>query len=166
MNSWKLQSKFVDRVLKGDEVIFDFSHMADAYAIGDSYHFYVIPMDAVYIDLVKISNQHNNLKRVKLFDGGGYSRMNFSANANFCNEVRETFTIGKRTTKKYIRKFEYLDKEFWISEDYLKEFEFSKYCEYFLVGADPEDGYRKPVQFDCEDFKVVILPVRVGGQNG
>lgn len=165
MNSWKLQEKFVEKVIKGDELIFDFSHKEEAYAIGDSYHFYVIPACDVYIDLIKISNQHRNLKKVKLFDGGGYSRMNFSANATVCNEVRETSTIGKRTTKNYIRKFEYLDKEFWISENYLKEFEFSKYCEYIQVLADPEDGYKKPVRFDCVDFSVVILPVRVGCQE-
>lgn len=159
MNSWKLQNKFVERVLKGDEVIFDFSQHAEVYAIGDSYHFYLIPSRDVYIDLVMISNQHDNLKRVKLLDGGGYSRMDFSANATVCNEIRETFTIGKRTTKSYVRKFEYLDKELWISENHLKEFEFDKYSEYILVGADPEDGYRKPVRFDCTAFSVVILPV-------
>lgn len=164
MSSWKIQNKFVERVLKGDEVIFDFSLQEDVYVFGDSYHFYVVPIDEVYIDLVKISNLHNNLKRVKLLDGGGYGRMNFSANATVCNEIRETSTIGKRTTKNYIRKFEYLDKELWISENYLKEFEFDKHCEHFLVGADPVDGYKKPVRFDGVDFSVVILPVRVGGQ--
>ena len=165
MNSWKLQEKFVEKVLKGDELIFDFSQIEESYAIGDSYHFYVIPACDVYIDLVKISNQHNNLKMVKLLNGGGYSRMNFSANATVCNEVREIFKIDRRTSKNYVRKFEYLDKEVWISENYLKEFEFLKYCEYFMVGADPEDGYRKPVKFDCEDFAAVILPVRVGGES-
>ena len=145
MNSWKLQAKFVDKVLKGNDLLFDFSHKEESYAIGDSYHFYVIPIDDVYIDLIKISNQHRNLKRVKLLDQV-YSRTDFSANA---------------TVKNPIRKFEYLDKEVWISEKYLKEFEFSKYCEWFQVGADPEDGYRKPVKFDCGDFAVVILPVGV-----
>ena len=159
MNSWKLQNKFVERVLKGDNVFFDFSNNEEVYAFGDSYHFYVVPADSVYIDLVKISDRYNNLKRVKLIDG--YSRMDFSANATFCNEVRETFTIGKRTTKNYVRKFEYLDKEVWISENYLKEFEFHKYCDYFLVGADPKDGYKKPVRFDSTGFAVVILPVRI-----
>ena len=165
MNSWKLQAKFVDKVLKGNDLFFDFSHKEGSYAIGDTYHFYVIPIDDVYIDLIKISNQHRNLKRVKLLDHG-YSRMDFSENATVCDEIREVFTIGKRTEKNPIRKFEYLDKEVWISEKYLKEFEFSKYCEWFQVGADPEDGYRKPVKFDCGDFAVVILPVRVGGQDG
>ena len=163
MNSWKLQNKFVERVLKGEDIFFDFSHPLESYAIGDSYHFYVIQIDDVYLDLVKISNQHRNLKRVKLLEC--YNRMDFSANATVCNEVRDTFTIGKRTTKNHVRKFEYLDKEVWISENYLKEFDYSKYCEYFQVGADPEDGYKKPVRFDCEDFAVVILPVRVGGQD-
>lgn len=167
MNSWKLQNKFVERVLKGESLFWDFSQKDGIYAFGDSFHFYVIPMEDVFIDFIKLDNYNghlNNLHKMNLIDG--YEMMNFDANATVCNEVLEIFSIGRRTTKNYVRKFKYLDKEVWISENYLNEFDYSKYCEYFQVGVDPEDGYKKPVKFYCEDFTAVILPVRVGGQDG
>ena len=160
--TWKLQSKFVDKVLKGESLFWDFSQKDGIYVFGDSYHFYVIPMEEVFIDFIKLDNYNGhltNLHKMNLIDG--YKSMNFDANATVCNEVREILTLGKRTTKNYVRKFEYLDKEVWISENYLNEFDYMKDPEPLLVLADSRDGFKKPVRFDGDDFTAVILPVRI-----
>ena len=158
--TWKLQYKFVDKVLKGDRLFWDFSQKDEIYIFGDSFHFYVIPMTDVFIDILKIQNymgHRNNLTRVKLIDE--YNKMDFCSNV--CWTV-EQWTKDKGT----LRKFEYLDKHLWINETYLKEFDFFKNPESFCIGADPVDGFKKPVMFESEDLTVVILPVRVGDENG
>ena len=88
-----------------------------------------------------------------------YHKLDFSANVSLTFEQR----VKDKGT---LRKFEYLDKHLWINEAYLKEFDFLKYPEDFRIGADPEDGFKKPVLFESEKLTAVILPVRVGDENG
>lgn len=153
--TWKLQEKFVDKVLKGEYLFWDFSQKEGIYVFGDSFHFYVIPMEDVFIDFIKLENYNghiNNLKEMNLIRG--YERMNFDEPVNF------TFDIQKRD-KNEIRRFESDRCDIWIGMPYLKEIDFDRNLEYFTIGSDPESGYRKPVRFECEDFTAVILPVRI-----
>lgn len=157
--TWKLQSKFVDKFLKGESLFWDFSQKDGIYVFGDSYHFYVIPMEEVLIDFIKLDNYNGHftdLHKMNLIDG--YKSMNFDEPVNF------TFDIQKRY-KNEIRRFESDRCDIWIGIPYLKEIEFDRNLEYFTIGSDPESGYRKPVRFDGDDFTAVIFPVRVGGQD-
>lgn len=156
MNIWKLQSKFVDRVLKGEYVYYDIMPNMGAVAIGDGYHYYVLDAEVIFIDLDKLSTAHPNLRKLRILSE--YYKTEFSANVSLTFEL---MTKDKGT----LRKFEYMDKHLWINEAYLKEFDFLKYPEDFRIGADPDDGFKKPVIFESSELTAVILPVRVGGQN-
>ena len=153
---WKLQSKFVDRVIKGDQVYYDIMPNMGEVAIGDGYHYFVLDAEEVFIALEKLAAVYPNFRKVGILPA--YHKMDASANVSLTFESR---TKDKAT----LRKFEYLDKHLWINEAYLKEFDFLKYPEDFRIGACPEDGFKKPVIFESEYLTAVILPVRVGGQE-
>ena len=155
--TWKLQSKFVDEVQKGNVLFWDYASATEEYAFGDGYHFFVVPEGSVFIDFMKLGTMWSRLTRMKILEG--FHNMDFSANVSLTFEQR----VKDKGT---LRKFEYLDKELFINEAYLKEFNFLKNPEEFAIGCDPDDGYKKPVMFECDYFTAVILPVRVGGQNG
>ena len=161
MNSWKLQNKFVDKVLKGENLFWDLSKEEGLCLFGDYYHFYVIPVNDVYIDFPEIGNRYRNLNKVSMVDG--YKKMLFESNAS---DTLTSMTKDKGT----LREFEYTDvngvRLLYINEIYLKEFGYMKDPERFRVLAHFKDGYKKPVMFfDGKDFTAVVLPVVVGGKN-
>lgn len=155
--TWKLQEKFVERLLRGDVLWWD--SMADRVAFGDGYHYYILKTEDVFVDFDKLENSESTYKFSKMNALTTYhNKLDFSANVALTFEQR---TKDKGT----LRKFEYLDKHLWINEAYLKEFDFLKDPESFLVGADPKDGFKRPVRFESGELTAVILPVRVGGDQ-
>ena len=153
---WKLQSKFVDRVIKGEMVWYDIMPNMGAVAIGDSYHYFVLDAEEVFIDLEKLAAVYPNIRKAGILQV--FYKTEFSANVSLTFESRTK-------DRELLRKFEYLDKHLWINEAYLKEFDFLKYPEDFRIGACPDDGFKKPVIFESEYITAVVLPVRVGGEN-
>ena len=153
--TWKLQEKFVERVLKGETLWWD--RMGDFVAFGDGFHYFVMNEDDVYVDFDKLESADGPFMFKQFHVLQTYHKLDFCANVSLTFEQR---TKDKGT----LRKFEYLDKHLWINEAYLKEIEFLKYPEDFRVGADPEDGFKKPVEFSTKELAAVILPVRVGGE--
>lgn len=158
--TWKIQEKFVERILKGEQLWWDDMPNMDEVAFGDSYHFYVMNTTDVFVNFPKLEESKDDFfmfKKRRVLPA--FHKYDFAANVSLTFEQR---TKDKGT----LRKFEYLDKHLWINEAYLKEFDFLKYPEDFRIGADPEDGFKKPVEFSTREFAAVILPVRVGDENG
>lgn len=163
---WKLQSKFVDRVLKNEYLYYDIMPNMYEIAIGDGYHYYVLNVNEVFIDLDKLATLHPNLRQVRILPE--FHKMDFSENVSLTFESIAQVNYGSKmqSTKAVLRKFECQDKNIFINEAYLKEFDFLKYPEDFRIGGLKENCYKNPVVFESEDFTAVILPVRVGGQDG
>lgn len=155
--TWKLQQKFVERVLNGEVLWWDLNPALDEVAFGDGYHYFIMNTEDVFVDFEKLEKSENTYKFNRCGVLSTYYKLDFCANVSLTFEQR---TKDKGT----LRKFEYLDKHLWINEAYLKEIEFLKYPEDFRIGADPEDGFRKPVLFETKELTAVILPVRVGGE--
>lgn len=153
--TWKIQEKFVELVLKGSLTWWDAMPNTDEVAFGDSYHYFVLDQADAFVNFEKLERNvgYCLFKRMNVLPM--YNKLDFSANVLLTFEQR---TKDKGT----LRKFEYLDKCIWINEAYLKEFDFLKDPERFLIGADPVDGFKKPVLFESEEIRAVILPVRVG----
>ena len=155
--TWKLQEKFVERLLRGDVLWWD--SMADHVAFGDVYHYYILKAEDVFVDFEKLENSESTYK---------FSKTNvlqsYYHKLDFCSNV--CWTVEQRARDKgTLRKFEYLDKHLWINEAYLKEFDFLKYPESVCIGADPVNGFKMPVRFESGELVAVILPVRVGDEN-
>lgn len=156
--TWKIQEKFVERILKGDNLWWDYNPNLDDVAFGDGFHYYVMNTEDVFVDFQKMDNAKNVMFNRRAILSSHYK-------LDFCANVSLTFE--QRTKEKgTLRKFEYLDKCIWINEAYLKEFDFLKDPERFRIGADPVDGFKKPVLFESEELTAVIFPVRVGDENG
>lgn len=156
--TWKIQEKFVERILKGDNLWWDYNPALDDVAFGDGFHYYVMNTEDVFVNFPKLDDSKNFMFNRRAVLSSHYK-------LDFCSNVSVTFEQRVKD-KGTLRKFEYLDKHIWINEAYLKEFDFLKYPEDFRIGADPADGFKKPVLFDGEGISVVILPVRVGDENG
>lgn len=154
--TWKIQEKFVERVLKCETLWWD--RMADLVAFGDSFHYFVMNAADVFVDFEKLENAEG------FFMLKQYHVLQTYHKLDFCSNVSLTFE-QRAKDKGTLRKFEYLNKHLWINEAYLKEIDFLKYPEDFRIGADPEDGFKKPVEFSTREFATVILPVRVGDEN-
>lgn len=157
--TWKLQEKFVERILKGETLWWDYMMNTEEVAFGDSYHYYVMDKADVFVNFPKLEEAKDFFMFKKFHVLPSYHKLDFSANVSLTFEQRVK-------DKGMLRKFEYLDKHLWINEAYLKEFDFLKYPEDFRIGADPEDGFKKPVLFESGELTAVILPVRVGDENG
>lgn len=155
--TWKIQEKFVERILKGDSLWWDYNPNLEHVAFGDGYHYYILKTEDVFVDFEKLDTKNLMFNRRAVLSS--HYKLDFCANVSLTFEQRSK-------DKGTLRKFEYLDKRIWINEAYLKEFDFLKDPEAFCIGADPVDGFKKPVMFESEELTVVILPVRVGDENG
>lgn len=156
--TWKLQEKFVERILKGETLWWDTMPNMDEVAFGDSYHYYVMNVSDVFVNFSKLEETKSLFMFKKIHVLPSFHKLDFSANVSLTFEQR---TKDKGT----LRKFEYLDKHLWINEAYLKEFDFLKYPEDFRIGVDMVDGFKKPVLFESGELTAVILPVRVGDET-
>lgn len=154
---WKIQAVFMKRIVKGDKMFFDYDAQNDTVAFGDSYHFFVTESSKVYLNLFKIEKEFRNLTRVNLVDA--YRNMDFSRYATFTTEFR----VKDKGT---LNKFEDDTSFIWINEEYLKEFDWFKNMERYQIRSAWESSFKNPVLFEGEDISVVILPVRVGDENG
>ncbi len=140
--TWKLQEKFVERLLRGDVLWWD--SMADHVAFGDDCHYYILKTEDVFVDFEKLENSESTYK---------FSKTNvlqsYHHKLDFCSNVSLTFEQRSKD-KGTVRKFEYLDK-------------------HLCIGADPVNGFKMPVRFESEELTAVILPVilpvRVGDEN-
>lgn len=157
--TWKIQEKFVERILKGETLWYDFMPNMDEVAFGDNFHYFVMNTEDVFVDFHKLESKGDFFMFRKMRVLPEFHKCDFCANVSLTFEQRAK-------DKGVLRKFEYLDKHIWINEAYLKEFDFLKDPEAFCIGADPVDGFKKPVMFESEELTVVILPVRVGDENG
>lgn len=165
MISWKLQNKFVERVIKSEYVYYDIMPNLEEIAIGDGCHYYVLDVKEVFLDLDKLATVHPNLRQVRILPE--FHKMDFSENVSLTFESIAQVNYGPKmqTTKAVLRKFECQDKEIFINEAYLKEFDFLKYPEDFRAGALKDKCYKNPVMFEAEYVTAVILPFIVGGAD-
>ena len=160
MIAWKLQEKFVDKVLKGNSVFWDHNSETGEVAFGDGFHFFVVSDERMFIDLPKLQKSCSNLNKVSLLNS--FHKMDLN--------TYTTFTLFSMARDKgVIHKFETANnEEVWIGEGYLKEINWFKNKEYWMISAAEKAAGKSPVLFriDEDDLKAVILPVRVGDENG